>query len=425
MKSRQSRLMTAAAIGAVLLATAACGSGAGGSSATSGSGSAGSTAAATKGVALTLMMGSSGDAETNAVRAAAAAYSKQSGNTVTVVPASNLDQQLTQAMAGGSPPDVFYVDGATFQTLASDGSLFPYLSQLPYASDFYPALTKAFTYKGTAYCAPKDFSTLALEINTDMWKAAGLTSADIPTTWAQLEAAAKKLTKGKVTGLVVGDTLDRVGAFMAEAGGSYMNADGSAFTFDSPQNIQGLTFVQQLAKEGVLKFPKQVGAGWGGEAFGKGLAAMTVEGNWILGAMQADYPNVHFETVPMPAGPTGTKGTLSFTDCWGVASASKNQAAAVDFVKFLTQTDQQLTFAKLFGVMPSRQAAQAQYEAANPTSKAFIEEAAYAMPQVMTKGFPQVQQAFDSSVVGLSNGKSDPKTMLAALQQNASALLSR
>ncbi|MBN9618191.1 MAG: extracellular solute-binding protein, partial [Actinobacteria bacterium] len=260
-----------------------------------------------------------------------------------------------------------------------------------------------------------------IEINTDLWKKAGLTDADLPTTWDKLEADAKKLTGNGVTGLVMTDSLDRVGAFMVEAGGGYQNADGTKFTFDTPQNVQGLTFVQKLAKEGVLKFPKQVDAGWGGEALGKGKAAMTIEGNWIVGAMKSDYPNVHYEVVPMPAGPSGKAGTLSFTNCWGIAAKSKNQAAAVDFVDYLTTASQQLTFAKAIGVMPSRESAKAQFIAQNPEQKAFIDQADDAVPQVSTSGFAQVQAQFDSQVINLGSS-SDPKAMLAQLQKNADAL---
>lgn len=419
MNTRPGRLAVVAALATLTLgAAAACSSSSGGGSASSAQ-----TTGATTGVSLNVLIGSSGDAETNAVKAATSAWAQSTGNKVNVQVASNLDQQLTQAMAGGTPPDVFYLDPASFQTLASDGSLAPYGNEVTDPSTFYPALTKSFTYKNQTYCAPKDFSTLALEINTTMWKAAGLTDADLPTTWAKLESDAKKLTTGKVTGLVVSDTLDRVGAFMAEAGGTYMNADATQFTFDSPQNLQGLQFVQRLAKEKVLKFPKQVGAGWGGEALGKGLAAMTVEGNWIQGAMTSDYPTIKYETVPMPVGPSGKQGTLSFTNCWGIAAKSKNQAAAVKLVDALTAVPQQLTFAKTIGVMPSRQSAASQYAAQNPASKAFIGEAGYAIPQVTVKGFAQVQANFDSSVIGLSTGASDPKTMLQSLQQNAQSLV--
>src|SRR6185437_11370893 len=239
-------------------------------------GSAGATTNANP-VTLQLMFGSSGDAETNAVKAAAAAWSKQTGNKVTVIPAQNFSQQLTQSLAGGSPPDVFYVGSQQLSTLADNNNLAQTGDKVANPSDFYPSLVKSFTYKGKFMCAPKDFSTLALEINTDMWKAAGLTDADIPTTWDQLESVAKKLTTGGVTGLVFNDTLDRVDAFMRQAGGTMMNTDNTQFTADSPQNLTGLDFVQKMAREGTLKFPKQVDTGWGGEAMGKNKAAMAIE----------------------------------------------------------------------------------------------------------------------------------------------------
>ena len=43
------------------------------------------------------------------------------------------------------------------------------------------ALREQFSYDGQFYCAPKDFSTLGLQINTEAWEAAGLTPNTIPT----------------------------------------------------------------------------------------------------------------------------------------------------------------------------------------------------------------------------------------------------
>jgi multiple sugar transport system substrate-binding protein len=126
-------------------------------------------------------------------------------------------------------------------------------------------------------------------------------------------------------------------------------------------------------------------------------------------------------TVPMPAGPGGN-GTLSFTNCWGIAAKSPNQKAAVSFVNYLTSDAQQVKFANTIGVMPSRRSATAQFIKDNPAQKAFAQEASYAMPQVSTVGFAQVQAQFDSQVINLSSN-ADPKAMLAQLQKNASALL--
>ncbi len=410
------RSALAVAAGAAVMVTAACGSsGPSGGNTTAGGGK-------TTGVHLSLLIGSSGDAETNAVNAASKAWAAKTGNTVSVTPAKDLVQELTQSLAGGTPPDLFYVDASKVAGLVKANALAAYGDQLPNKGDFYPSLVKSFTENGKFYCAPKDFSTLALEINTDMWTKAGLTDADIPTNWDQLETVAKKLTKGKVAGLVMSDTLDRVDAFMRQAGGSLMNADATQFTADSPENLAGLQYVAKLAKEGVLKFPKQVDAGWGGEALGKNRAAMTIEGNWIVGGVKSDYPNLHYKVVELPAGPKG-KATLSFTNCWGIAAKSKNQSAAVDFVKFLTSTAQQMTFAKAFGVMPSVESAKSQFTSQFPAQQAFVTGADYATGPTSLPGFDQVQKDFDSKIIGLSDGSSDPKAMLDALQKNAEAAL--
>src|SRR4051812_6138141 len=221
-------------------------------------------------VKLTVMIGSSGDAETAAVKKAVDAWAKKSGNTVEVIAASDLGQQLGQAFASTTPPDVFYTDASKVGTFAKAGNLYAYGDQVKDAG-FLPALVQAFTYDDKFYCAPKDYSTLALEINTDLWSEAGLTDADIPTTWDELEAVSKKLTTDDHVGLAIGGEYARVGAFMAQAGGNLMNDDSTEATANSPENVEALTFVQKMLKEGTLKYASDVGAGWGGEAFGKEL----------------------------------------------------------------------------------------------------------------------------------------------------------
>ena len=195
-----------------------------------------------------------------------------------------------------------------------------------------------------------------------MWAKAGLTDADIPTTWDQLTSVATKLKAAVpgVTPLVISTGHDRLDAFLVQAGaGNLIDKNGKA-TADSAENIAGLTYAKSLLQKGLLKFNTQVGAGWGGEAFGKGKAAMTIEGNWIAGAMASDYKTVKYTVAPLPAGPKG-KGTLAFTNCWGIPASSTHKQQAVDFVNAMTAKDQQLAFAKAFGVMPSIQSAAADY----------------------------------------------------------------
>ena len=368
------------------------------------------------------MIGSSGDAETNAVKAATSAWAKKTGNTTEVIVASDLGQQFGQGFAGGTPPDLFYADASRIGDFASVGNLYAYGDKVK-DENFLPSLVDAFTYDGKFQCAPKDYSTLALEINTDMWTAAGLTDTDIPKDWAGLETVAKKLTTGKVTGLVIGNDINRGGAFMKQAGGWVVSQDGTKMTADSPENLAGLQEIQKMMKAGTMKFNTDTtpAAGWGGEAFGKGIAAMTIEGNWIKGALTKDFPTIKSRTVELPEGPAG-KGTLMFSNCWGIAAKSTHQEQAVDLVKFLTSTDQQPEFTKAFGPMPSTQDGIAKFKEQYPDDAAFAAGGEYGQGPVNLPGFDPVMAAFNSKLATLGKG-GDPKAMLAELQKNGTAAL--
>lgn len=370
---------------------------------------------------LQILIASSGDAETNAVKEAAAAWASATGNTATVTPAQDMVQQLGQAFAGGTPPDVFYVDASRFADYASVGALEPYADRISGGvEDFYSSLRETFTYQGKLYCIPKDFSTLALQINTDLWAQAGLTEADYPSTWEELTSVAQRLKDADITPLVIGDTRDRIGAFMVAAGGWLVSEDGTTATADTPENLRALQYVQGLLRDGLAVYPSQVDAGWGGEAFGKGLVAMAVEGNWIKGALSNDFPDVKYTVIPMPSGPAG-QGTLSFTQCWGIAAKSQYKEQAINFVEYMTTAEQQLKFTEAFGVMPSRQSARAGYLQQFPDDQAFIDSAEFAQGPVNAPKMDSVLADFDSQLQGLAEG--DPKAILERLQDNLTTAL--
>jgi multiple sugar transport system substrate-binding protein len=417
MKNPKAKLATTALAVGVLALTAACGGGSGFSSGSKSTASAGTTGNGP----LRVLIGSSGTAETNAVTAAAAAFTQQSGVKVNVIAAQNLVQQVSQGMAANDPPDVFYLDTSSFQNYAKTGALYPYGDKVSNPGDFFPALKASFTYNNEFYCAPKDWSTLGLVVNTDDWAKAGLTDADVPTTWDQLSAVAKKLTTGGRVGLTADPTHSGLDQFLLQNGGTLISDDKKSATFDSPQNVQALTYVKGLLTSGVMKFPSALGAGWNGEAFGKNKASMVIVGNWIDGAMKADFPKVNYKVYPLPAGPSGTKATNSFTNCWGIPAKSANQANAVKLVNYLTSVDAQMGFAKAFGVMPSRESAKAQWTAAFPDDAAFLSQADVAKPDLALPGGTQAISDYDAKIAQLA--KSDPKTILSSVQTNITSVI--
>jgi len=405
-------------VGAVAsLGLAACSSGGGFDTPAGG----GATQAPSSGpVTITFMITSNGPADVKLQQDTVKAWETKTGNKVEVIAASDMNQQLSQGFAAGSPPDLFFTDANVFPTYAKAGNMVAYGDQIKAKDDFYPNLVKTFTYDDKFYCAPKDFSTLALIINTDMWTKAGLTDNDVPKTWADLETVAAKLNVDGHKGLVIGDTRDRVGAFMKQAGGWIVNADQTTMTANSADNVAAMQEVQKLLASGTTAWPKQVDAGWSGEAIGKNKTAMAIEGNWIKGAVKSDYPNLKWKAVELPAGPAG-KGTLSFTQCYGVASASKNQAAAIDLVNYLSTDEPALALAKGLGVMPALKSAADGYKQAFPDESAFLAGAEYAQGPVTVAGMDPVLKDFDSQLGSLPGA--DPKALLDRLQKNGEAVL--
>jgi multiple sugar transport system substrate-binding protein len=401
-----------AATGVGLLAAAGCGSSFKSATATAPQKTTGTQK-------LTVLFGSSGTAETANLQSLCNAWATKNSAKVNVLAASNLPQQLSQGFAANKPADIFYVDPTLFQSYVKAGNLYAYGDKLS-ADGFYPNLTSLYTSGGKLYCVPKDFSTLGLQINTKLWSAAGLTAADYPTTWAQLTAVSKKLTSAKVVGLSMSTSRDRVGAFMRQAGGWYLNSDQTKATADSAANMAALTYLKSLLSAGTMKWASDIGATWGGEAFGTGKAAMTIEGNWIASTMTSDYPGISYANVALPKGPAGS-GTLSFVNGWGVAAKSAYQSAAVSLVEYLCSTSSQLSIAKGIGTMPSRQALAADYVKAFPAQKAFADEASYAHGQVTLSSMTAVLADFDTQLASLATQA--PATILTRLQKNTAAAI--
>jgi multiple sugar transport system substrate-binding protein len=368
---------------------------------------------------LTALIGSSGPAETNAVNVATAAWAKKTGNKVNVIVASDLGQQLAQGFASGNPPDIFYLGNDQVATYAKAGSLAP-LDGLKNIKAFYPSLRAAYTSGGHLYAAPKDFSTLGLVINTASWKNAGLTSKSYPKTWAQLAAVAKKLTRSGQVGLCTNAEFHRLGVFMIQAGGWLVSKNGKTATVNSAKNLRAFNFVKSMLSAGSMKLTNQIGVGWGGEGFGKQDCAMTIEGNWIAGAMKADFPTISYTVVQLPAGPAG-KGTLQYDGGWGLAAASKNKTDAMSLITFLTSPAVQLGNAKAFGVMPSVRSASKKWLKLYPQFASFLAGADYSKSIPPVVDVATVLGDFNQQLQGLPT--SNPKTILDRVQQELQAIL--
>jgi multiple sugar transport system substrate-binding protein len=365
------------------------------------------------GVALTLMGFASSPAEDQQLSAILDAYNEQSDNSATFSPQPEYDTTLQAALAGGTPPDVFYLDSNRLPDFVQSGVLMPVDGRIDDEDDFYESLRDAFSIDGQFWCPPKDFSTLALQYNVDHLEEAGI---EPPTTWDELAAAAEALTTDDRVGLVMGPEYPRWGAFMFQAGGSVLNEERTEMAIDSEENRTAFTYLSELYTAGHAATATDLDAGWPGEAFGQEKASMAIEGNWMVGFMRNDFPDVNWATAELPAGPEG-QGTFAFTVCYAVAADAPNPEASWDLVNFLVSPEQQLEFTRNFPVMPSRESLRDDWLEANPDLEPFLNGAEYARPFQFVPGFSGVLDTLNDGIQGIATGNRSVDEVLTSVDQ--------
>ena len=90
-------------------------------------------------------------------------------------------------------------------------------------------------------------------------------------------------------------------------------------------------------------------------------------------------------------------------------------------VEFLTSSEQQMAFAKAFGVMPSVESAADQWRTDNPDATAFLDQADYAVAIPNNEGISDVVADLNAQLEGLTSG--DPQAILDSAQTNLEAVL--
>lgn len=308
------------------------------------------------------------------------------------IPEGYIDQ-ITAQFGAGEPPDLFYMQAEFADAWIEDGliePLDPYLSGNPEfdVEPFYDPLLAAFQLDGQTYGLPKDASPLALFTNPDLMSEAGV---ETPTTWEELATAAEALTTEDVAGLCVAPELPRVGAFIYQAGGGIYSEDGTELTIDQEASVAGIDQYLALHEQGVLRTPAEIGASWCGEAFGNGQAAMTMEGNWLVPALENDFPDTPFEISELPQGEQ--QGNLAFTVAYSIGADSENKDAAWVLLQYLTGPEGMGEWTSLGLALPARDDVQ-------PAEgrDALVAGLEYATAYAFERSFPDVQGAFNNEL---------------------------
>ncbi len=293
----------------------------------------------------------------------------------TDVPGPTLIQKVLQQASSKTLPDVLMLDNPDIQQIAATGALAPLKDFGLNADGFAPGPVSAATYKGDLYALQPGANTIAIFYNEDMLTKAGVKP---PTTWAELKAAAKKLTADGHYGFAFNATADYEGAWqflppMWSNGGDETN-------LTSPQVAGALQLWKDLVDNGSAS--KSV-VTWSqanvNDQFIAKKTAMMLNGPWQIPTL--DKSGIKYGVVPFPVNMAGQTSVAPLGgEAWTVPQTGNKdkmtKAAAV--VKCMNSDANQLQRAKDGGLVPTKTALAAQFKQEVPKMAGFTDAVATA-----------------------------------------------
>ncbi|MFN3653064.1 MAG: ABC transporter substrate-binding protein [Armatimonadota bacterium] len=260
--------------------------------------------------------------------------------------------KLKVMVAGGAPPDVFYVPDGDFAGFALGGKLLnlePFVarSEVVNPEEIWEAGLRRYRFdgrvfgQGPLYALPKDIGPTAMYVNRDLLRAQGipLPPADRPLTWDEAEALWRSASRD-----TDGDgRIDQWGThgFVMEAaiwsnGGRLLSADGRRWVLpDDPRAIEALEWLVSLqAEKGLSPMERQRQSIPVDTLFLTGRLATFIGGRWMVPM----FRNAEFDwdVVPVPVSPrTRRKEGWSGSVGLAISPGSAHKEAAWKLVEFL------------------------------------------------------------------------------------------
>jgi multiple sugar transport system substrate-binding protein len=279
---------------------------------------------------------------------------------LTLIPQAEFVQKLGTAAATGTGPDITSLDLVYAPYFAQAGALQDITAKakaLPYFDTLSPTHLRLGTYKDKIYALPFTAEASVLYYNKGLFKKAGLNPDKPPTTWAEIESDATKITAlgGGVKGYYFSGACGGCNVFTLSpliwgSGGDIMKGDKAAL--DSPEVTNALTFYRDMWTKGLISPSAKTddGATFGG-GFGDGKLGMVGSGAFQVGSLKKDHPEVDFGVTPLP-GKDGGSSSFAGGDTITIMKGTKNTDAAWKFVQWATDAGQKDVAAA--GVVPVR-----------------------------------------------------------------------
>ncbi|CAI1633255.1 ABC transporter substrate-binding protein [Serratia proteamaculans] len=354
--------------------------------------------------------------------------------------ATTVTKALT-AFRGGNAPQIAVIGDIEAYSLIDAGAILP-VSDLAndqagkaWIDGFYPAFIRKI--QGKVWGIPFQRSTVVLYWNKQAFQQAGLNGDTPPANWQQVVDFGQKLVirdgnAVKQWGIEIPSTPIGYWTFqgIAATNGSHLdNGKGTAVTFNTPANVEALTWLTDLAQKYQVSPKGAITWSTTPQDFIDGKTAMmvTTTGNLTTVRENAKFP---FGVAMLPektqrGSPTGGGNLYLFN-----GTSPAQQQAAVTFMRWLSAPEQAARWSIATGYVATSPAAwetatMKEYAAKVPQATVAREQLKYSQPELSTYNSVQIQELLNRAVeAAVTQGKT-PAQALESAQKQADRLLQR
>ncbi|MGG5261007.1 ABC transporter substrate-binding protein [Phycicoccus avicenniae] len=339
----------------------------------------------------------------------------------------DLLQKLSAGFAAGTYPDISYAFGSWASELGASGKTLDISADVADPAvkwdEISAAARETASPGGRTIGFPALVDNLALFYNKTLFDAAGVEYPTEQMTWDEFRATAKKLSDPSRN--VFGTSFDVTGGEgttwamwpqLWQNGGQILSSDEKSATFNSDAGVRAVQFWRDMAVEDKSVYLDQTAEKAIG-LFASNNIAMLITGPWALfdvGGAKTDYG------VTLLPGTDGDHQTVSGPDLWVLFDHQDRNRAywSYQFIRFLTDPAQDLTWNVVFGNLPLRSSEiqSPEFQAKAKVTPGYellatnLENAKNKRPTV--EGYVGLSAAYGKAVARLLQGEGEVKSAL-------------
>ncbi|GGB43820.1 sugar ABC transporter substrate-binding protein [Lentibacillus populi] len=274
------------------------------------------------------------------------------------IPQEQMEQKVLTSLTGSEVPDLVNLNPLYVANIAGQGGLLDLTDLIDEKTkdSFVEGPFKAGINDDSLYALPWYLTTTVTWYNNEHFEQAGI--EELPTTLDGIYETAKKISDktGKASYYpVINDGNVIMQKMVSLANGDPIVKDGKAVFEDNQAILKYFETMQKMYEEGLI--PQEAAEGSiqsGQELYMGGNISFLEGGVTFLGPVESGAPNIYKTSKSGP--PLVSEDAPINVDVmnFAIPSKTKNQEAAVELLKYITNAENQLEFAKIAGtVLPS------------------------------------------------------------------------